>query len=507
MSPLIKKKKLAIIIILTVISGAVGSYHLSYYLGAKGTAFVGLEEDPWGTQPLQEAAYIIGLYNSTHYYARNHTGYGTEANEGYEFLSDNASYVFQSTIDGLSSDGGTLFFKVGTYPIDYIITVDDMSITFQGEVSSSTIWTGGVEFNLGANGGFNITHTSFSSWVNFYDILFYGDGATTNYPAIQYRNPSYFRHSHIERCTFNNFLGSGVPTLDIQNWEQGVIKDSWFIGTAYAHIFYGSYNYDASNVIVENSEFSFSTNNTYGIYLNGTGALRTYNNHYLGGGTEVYAVGVYSNAGGGILMTNDRCEYADLFHANTTGTKSSNIHILSCGSFVTASTSIIVDFTNVERSSVIDTMFRRGGSTGSPIGIKTRNMGTEGKRSIICNNHFQYSSETWYGARETMIDCANSTDEIYSNAGWNPNGYIETPINGTFIVDNNAWNVSAIANNTEYTCVQSPKNIYISGGTILNIYVNGEVVFTTTNVMVHLESGDTFEIEWSSTPTIKVMGS
>jgi hypothetical protein len=63
-----------------------------------------------------------------------------------------------------------------------------------------------------------------------------------------------------------------------------------------------------------------------------------------------------------------------------------------------------------------------------------------------------------------------------------------------------------IANNTQYTCYQSPKSIYINGGTVSSVIVDGQTVFTQTNCMVTLQCGDTFKAIWSSAPTITVFG-
>jgi len=65
--------------------------------------------EPWITLPLQEASYVIGQYNSSHYYARNWTGYGTSANKGYEFLESNKTQVIQNCMDSCESVGGTIF--------------------------------------------------------------------------------------------------------------------------------------------------------------------------------------------------------------------------------------------------------------------------------------------------------------------------------------------------------------------------------------------------------------
>lgn len=86
-----RKQVLLAICLLTIgLASFYGGWQLS------SGAYVGLETSPWITPPFSEASYVIGRDNSTHYYAQNHTGYGTSANKGYEFLSSNASGVWAS---------------------------------------------------------------------------------------------------------------------------------------------------------------------------------------------------------------------------------------------------------------------------------------------------------------------------------------------------------------------------------------------------------------------------
>lgn len=70
--------------------------------------------EAWITQPLQEASYLIGEYNSTHYYARNATGYGTSINKGYEALSSNATSIINNALGNLTT-GRTWYEKVVCY--------------------------------------------------------------------------------------------------------------------------------------------------------------------------------------------------------------------------------------------------------------------------------------------------------------------------------------------------------------------------------------------------------
>jgi len=126
--------------------------YLGYFLGVQA-GYIGDEVDPWLTQPLNQASYVVGEYNSTHYYGQNSTGYGTSGNEGYEFLSTDASYVIQSAFDATSS-GESIFITASNYEISSTINIDHSGVTIKGE---SRDW-GTQLINTMANGYiFNIS--------------------------------------------------------------------------------------------------------------------------------------------------------------------------------------------------------------------------------------------------------------------------------------------------------------------------------------------------------------
>jgi len=106
------------------------------------SAYVADETEAWLTQPLQEASYIIGEYNSTHYYARNSTGYGTSANKGYEWLDDNKTIICQSANDALTN-GGTIVLMQGTYTLSSTnrITLNNDEIHVFGQGFKNTYIT------------------------------------------------------------------------------------------------------------------------------------------------------------------------------------------------------------------------------------------------------------------------------------------------------------------------------------------------------------------------------
>ncbi|RLI48648.1 MAG: hypothetical protein DRP09_21250, partial [Candidatus Thorarchaeota archaeon] len=83
--------------------------------------------------PLHEADYIIGVYNSTHYYAKN----GTTGE--IEFCGTNASQVIINTFSSIS-DGDTVYIKKGLYSITGRIWVNKSLKIFGDGIDSTTLY-------------------------------------------------------------------------------------------------------------------------------------------------------------------------------------------------------------------------------------------------------------------------------------------------------------------------------------------------------------------------------
>ena len=112
----------------------------------------------------------------------------------------------------------------------------------------------------------------------------------------------------------------------------------------------------------------------------------------------------------------------------------------------------------------------------------------------------------------TAIVVVGLHSQIYGNIDYNPIGYITNPVSGATLVD--SLGTGAIANNTQYTCVGSAKDLYLTAGAFngatYNCTVNGQVIFsnlaTGPTMMIHLDSCMTILFGWSSAPTIIVYG-
>ncbi|MGD0644630.1 MAG: right-handed parallel beta-helix repeat-containing protein [Candidatus Bathyarchaeia archaeon] len=128
------------------------------------------------------------------------------------------------------------------------------------------------------------------------------------------------------------------------------------------------------------------------------------------------------------------------------------------------------------------------------------NLMTTGVNDTILDNNQLISCST-------PITDSGANTVIYNNTGYNPVGYITYPFFGNNHIlldlcgDNATWS-SAVT----YTNWESPKTLYISGGTVTAVVQDGQTIFSTTGCTVVLQPGDTFSLTFSSAPTIKVVG-
>jgi len=101
---------------------------LSYTIGQP---YIGDVSEVWVQPPFSEASYVVGEYNSTHYYARN------SSTGEYEWLSTNASSVINNALGGLTS-GRTWKEKVvlkGNFELSNPILIPSYSqLIIQGRV-------------------------------------------------------------------------------------------------------------------------------------------------------------------------------------------------------------------------------------------------------------------------------------------------------------------------------------------------------------------------------------
>jgi hypothetical protein len=139
---------------------------------------------------------------------------------------------------------------------------------------------------------------------------------------------------------------------------------------------------------------------------------------------------------------------------------------------------------------------RSAPSNGGGIRLASSAVGVFVTDNDVRNNTAPYQIQD--GGEKTVIE---------NNAGYNPIGYISSPISSGGITLVDSGSSSTWTSGTTYTNWESPKTLYISGGRVTAIVVDGQVLYTTaTSVSITLQPGDTFSITFSSAPTIKVFG-
>lgn len=139
----------------------------------------------------------------------------------------------------------------------------------------------------------------------------------------------------------------------------------------------------------------------------------------------------------------------------------------------------------------------------SSVAIYNQGTNTGTNYDTIANNDLRLSTVS-------ITDQNQNYTKILNNVGYNPKGLISNPISGrggSYIVDSGT--ASTWVSGTTYTNSESPKILYIYGGTVSTIKVDGSTIATATTstpVTVNLGYGDTFSVTFSSAPTIQVFG-
>jgi parallel beta-helix repeat protein len=127
------------------------------------------------------------------------------------------------------------------------------------------------------------------------------------------------------------------------------------------------------------------------------------------------------------------------------------------------------------------------------------------------NNNVLAKNNLYNNIGHQILDFNVPQNSFMNNTGYNPSGYIATPISGNtaYLVDsivygttgNSTW-ISGLV----YTNSGSPKVLNISGGTVSAIVQNGVTLFTATDCTLTLQPGDTLRVSFSAAPTINVSG-
>jgi hypothetical protein len=233
------------------------------------------------------ASYTVWKDSDGNYYAESNMEDGTTYPD--YGPSTNAATVIQAAIDAISSVGGKIFFRRGTYSIGTQVTYYANQI-FEGEGESETFLTfsGSSGYMLApadntlANKHFQIRNmalvctlvntgaldlTSFS-FCTFDHVLFASSASTTNISTETARIGAYLdENTGVANSAFFNIFVS----CDFQQWHKGIEHSNANINTVLNCRFQTCYigydmNFGNANSVI-NSDFE---GNTYGLNYGGT---------------------------------------------------------------------------------------------------------------------------------------------------------------------------------------------------------------------------------------------
>lgn len=400
-----------------------------------------------------------------------------------QWSSTNASYVFEQ----LSTKEGTFFIKEGTYNVDVYTYITTVGLNQEWIGAGANLTTINVTaymkcvFFIENIGFVSIKNIRFDcNYKTSYAIYFNGTtGAscrgifnyndfkgTTNYAAHFGRKAEEW-----VRCNYNVFrYTSGGIEADI--------GDSEFIG-----------NY-----------FAAQSNITSMMYQGSIRLLRGGNrveNNYMAGG---YKFGLFVNSKENTIVGNQidyyRCDGIVVGWAE--GNIINDNRISGCGREAD-NTYCGIKLKGGSTKNIIGGNYIQ--SDGSPYRLKyaiCEENGSDNNNTIVGN-----TIVGTFGSSRVIYVVGNHT-QVSGNLGYKL-GEITNPVKNGYLVD--SIGTGSIANNTVYTVCQSPKAIYIQGSGTFDIKLDGVLVFDdVTQATVYLSCGDTFEIEWSSEPTITVIG-
>ena len=117
----------------------------------------------------------------------------------------------------------------------------------------------------------------------------------------------------------------------------------------------------------------------------------------------------------------------------------------------------------------------------------------------IADNTFESSSEA------PIVILSGTHNIVANNVGYNPVGYIANPFTGNTKIMYDTGDNGTITSDWIYTNCASTKTIYISGGKVSAITVNGELTGITSGIIT-LYASENFSITFTEPPTLKVMG-
>jgi len=260
----------------------------------------------------------------------------------------------------------------------------------------------------------------------------------------------------------------------------------------------GIFLYQATDVTVSGNHFINIIN--YGIY-DTTPNVLIQDNHFDGGlGSGNYGVsseGVYTNAAYTSIIGNTFVGAYRSYAAIEFDSDANYGHI--SGNTISPTSNrgcIMLAGTNNEASD--------NQVYGATVGVE---VSSTASGSIVSGNDLVGDTYPVSGAGNCYSSGAVTAASVVleNNVGYNPVKRITTPISGSTLVDSGSSSTWVSA--TVYTNWQSPKILYVSGGTVTVIAADGVTLYTAaTTCTITLQPGDTFEVTFTVAPTIIVFG-
>lgn len=405
------------------------------------------------------------------------------------WVSSNASYPAQTALNSKPN----IKFAEGTFVVASAIAVP--SAAFIDGSGWQTMLSGDNIFTVAAKTNWTIQNL-------------YMHGSTTGgHTAISIAGAS--TGGRLLNCKTDNYIRSWYHDTTGQTVD-GVVRGCVFLNgrsADWAPVF----DYNVANFEVSSNKFEDCLG--AGTYIAGGNSLRIVNNNYDNCS--------YSKTDFAAIFVTNRVNMSDFIVSDNTITlpalDTAHIHgIVIAGEFTsTATTSDGLVENNVIRGISTNNNCGNGiylaGQTntknifniiiqGNSVRNTTRGIIlSETKNVTISDNTLRSLS-----VLPISYDDKNINLTISGNVGYNPVGYLANPFTGSNTEMYNTGSNATMTSDMTYTVCGSARTIYVSGGTVTAITVNGQATGLTSGTIV-LQPMDTFSITFSSAPTLKVM--
>jgi len=441
----------------------------------------------------QGSPYTISVdtVNPTYYMAQDSADRFINA-----WSSTNASYTINSAIPY----GGEIKFAYGSFYIDSPILINHFqAVTDAGndkylKLSGST-FNGGTIFVADADMD-KMVWANDSGGLTFEDIAFNTNGHNVNYSLYLFNDPTLIcGHTEVKRCLLS------TPNLiaNVFNNMSGTRFDdcSFGVSKGWAIVAYSSIRVQGG------CSFGPLSGGSLGQILLDTGTSEStiIGNHFEGlnsTGSMIYINGTSNSVR--VLIANNEFDGSGIATANTC------INIFSAGYTIVEGNAMV----NFQTGIHCQWFPSAGWQTISGNNMATMTTGIE-VASVDFANIFgnTFKSVTTPYSRSNNYCGANI--QVTNNMGYNPLGLLANPFKYQKVSNVDLWTLSNSGNNATlqsevtYTNLDTPKDIYVSGGTVTVIAVNGEATGLTSGMVTVQPSGN-FSVTFSSVPTIKVFG-